>query len=49
MFIANQAGNDCVDLFFGKCILRAAGGGRSIGSRKFAFAFVDDFILERHS
>ena len=49
MFIGDLTGNDCVDLFFGKRILRTADGESSIGSRVFAFVFVDNRILERHS
>lgn len=49
MFISDLAGNDCVDLSFERRSLRAAGSASSIGSRMFAFVFVDNVILERHS
>jgi len=49
MFIGDLSANYCVDLFFEKCILRAASGASSIGSRIFLFVIVDDLILERHS
>jgi len=49
MFIRDLGGNDCVDIFFDARFLRAAGGASSIGSRMFAFVFVDNFIPERHS